>query len=59
VIDKLVHGFNLSVVHLQPAVDWAMLSKPATIWTTDRVHPTKEGHMLIALTILRACGFRL
>jgi lysophospholipase L1-like esterase len=59
VIDKLGNGFNLSVVHLQPAFDWAMLSKPAAVWTSDRVHPTEEGHMLIALTILRACGFRL
>ncbi len=59
IIDKLGQGFNLQVVHLQPAFDWAMLSKPADFWTTDRVHPTKEGHMLIALTVLRTCGFSL
>jgi lysophospholipase L1-like esterase len=59
VIDKLGQGFNLPVIHLQPAFDWAMLSKPAAFWTSDRVHPTKEGHMLIALTVLRACGFSL
>lgn len=59
VIDKLGEGFNLPVIHLQPSFDWAMLSKPPDYWTMDRVHPTEAGHMLIALTILRACGFSL
>lgn len=58
-IDHLGLYFNLPVIHLQPAFDWAMLSKPFSYWTSDRVHPTEEGHMLIALTILRACGFSL
>jgi lysophospholipase L1-like esterase len=58
-IDTLGDEFDLPVVHLQPAFDWAMLSKPSSYWTADRVHPTREGHMLIALTILRACGFSL
>jgi lysophospholipase L1-like esterase len=59
VIDKLGKEFDLPVIHLQPAFDWAMLSKPPGYWTIDRVHPTEVGHMLIALTVLRACGFRL
>jgi len=58
-IDSLAKGFDLPVIHLQPAFDWAMLSQPAAYWTSDRVHPTQEGHMLIALTILRACGYSL
>lgn len=58
-IDSLGAEFDVPVVHLQPAFDWAMLSKPGEYWTADRVHPTREGHMLIALTVLRACGFRL
>jgi lysophospholipase L1-like esterase len=58
-IDTLASEFDLQVIHLQPAFDWAMLTQPASFWTTDRVHPTQEGHMLIALTILRACGYRL
>ena len=58
-IDKIGEEFQLPVVHLQPALDWAMLSKPGNYWSNDRVHPTREGHMLIALTILRACGFSL
>ena len=59
VIDKLGTIFELPVIHLQPAFDWAMLSKPTSVWTSDRVHPTEAGHMLIALTILRTCGYRL
>lgn len=58
-IDNLGKGFNIPVIHLQPAFDWAMLSEPSNYWTTDGVHPTEVGHMLIALTILRACGYRL
>jgi lysophospholipase L1-like esterase len=58
-VDQLGEEFALPVIHLQPAFDWAMLSKPSSYWTSDRVHPTEVGHMLIALTILRACGFRL
>ncbi|MCB2209591.1 SGNH/GDSL hydrolase family protein [bacterium] len=59
VVDTLGDDFELSVIHLQPAFDWAMLSQPADYWTADRVHPTEVGHTLIALTILRACGFAL
>ncbi len=58
-IDKIGEESHLPVIHLQPAFDWAMLSRPAPYWTVDRVHPTEEGHMLIALTILRACGYSL
>ena len=58
-IDALGDEFELPVIHLQPAFDWALLSKPAHYWTSDRVHPTEEGHMLIALTILRVCGYSL
>ena len=58
-VDSLGKDFDLPVIHLQPAFDWAMLTQPAAYWTSDRVHPTREGHMLIALTILRACGYSL
>ncbi len=59
VVDALGVAFDLPVIHLQAAFDWAMLSQPADYWTADRVHPTEVGHTLIALTILRACGYRL
>ena len=59
ILDDLGAEFEVTVIHLQRAFDWAMLSRPAAFWSADRVHPTDEGHMLIALTLLRACGFRL
>lgn len=59
IVDQLGEEFEATVIHLQRAFDWAMLSRPASYWSGDRVHPTDEGHMLIALTILRACGFQL
>ena len=58
-IDELGVHFNLPVIRSQPAFDRVMQIKPASYWTSDRVHPTEEGHMLIALTILQACGFEL
>ena len=58
-IDQLGEKFNIPVIQIQPAFDCAMLSKPFDYWTLDRVHPTEAGHMLIALTILKACGFSL
>jgi len=58
-IDEIGEAYSIPVIHLQPAFDWAMLSKPTAFWANDRVHPTSEGHMLIALTILRACGFSI
>ncbi|MDY6847351.1 MAG: SGNH/GDSL hydrolase family protein [Chloroflexota bacterium] len=58
-IDGIGEEFDFPIIHLQPAFDWAMRSKPGRYWTVDRVHPTREGHMLIALTILRTCGFSL
>lgn len=58
-IDDLGAEFNLPVIRLQPAFDQAMKIKPSRYWTSDRVHPTEEGHMLIALTILNACQFEL
>lgn len=58
-IDELGVDFNLPVTRLQPVFDQAMQIKPSRYWTGDRVHPTEEGHMLIALTILQACQFEL
>ncbi len=59
VIDDLGVEFNLPVIRLQSAFNQALRIKPYTYWTSDRVHPTEEGHMLIALTILQDCKFEL
>jgi lysophospholipase L1-like esterase len=58
-IADLGQEFSIPVIPLQPAFDHVMLAKHPQYWTSDRVHPSKEGHMLIALTILKACGFEL
>lgn len=58
-IDDLSVHFKLPVIRLQPAFDHAMQTRPGRYWTSDRVHPTEKGHMLIALTILQACEFKL
>lgn len=58
-IDGIGDKSALPVIHLQPAFDWAMVSNPSDYWTVDRVHPAETGNMLIALTILRTCGFSL
>lgn len=58
-ITDLGQDFSTPVIPLQPAFDHAMQAKYPQHWTHDRVHPTEEGHLLIALTILKACGFEL
>jgi lysophospholipase L1-like esterase len=56
-IADLGQEFSIPVIPLQPAFDHAMQQKYPQYWTNDRVHPTEEGHLLIALTILKTCGF--
>jgi lysophospholipase L1-like esterase len=58
-IAGLGRDFSIPVIPLQPAFDNAMHAKYPQYWTNDRVHPTEDGHLLIALTILKACGFEL
>lgn len=49
IIDELGRLFNLPVIQLQPAFNWAMRSKPGSKWepsckdwASDRVHPAEE-----------------
>jgi lysophospholipase L1-like esterase len=44
------------VVPLHGAFESAYTTRPDIAWTTDGVHPTSAGHMLIALSWLRATG---
>jgi lysophospholipase L1-like esterase len=44
------------VVPLHGAFENAKRQRPAVQWTTDGVHPTSIGHMLIARTWLEATG---
>ena len=45
-----------ALVPLHGAFLEAQETRPDIVWTTDGVHPTSAGHMLIALTWLRETG---
>jgi lysophospholipase L1-like esterase len=56
-IDQIAEEYSLLLVRLQQAFDKGLKSQPAEYWTEDRVHPTAIGHALIALEVLKSCGF--
>lgn len=45
-----------AIVPLHQAFTRARQERPDIAWTTDGVHPTSTGHMLIARSWLTACG---
>jgi lysophospholipase L1-like esterase len=56
-----VHGLArdfaaAAIVPLHRAFEHARAARPDVAWTTDGVHPTSAGHMLIARTWLAATG---
>lgn len=56
-----VHGLSRdfaahATVPLHQAFTRARRERPDIAWTTDGVHPTSTGHMLIANTWLTSCG---
>jgi lysophospholipase L1-like esterase len=56
-VTQIAQEHNLLLVKLQQAFDHGLKSQPAEYWAEDRVHPTPVGHALIALQILKTCGF--
>ena len=56
-ITQIAQEHNLLLVKIQQAFDHGLKSQPAEYWAEDRVHPTPVGHALIALQILKNCGF--
>jgi acyl-CoA thioesterase I len=46
----------ISVIELHGAFNSANAARPDIPWTTDGVHPTSAGHMLIAVTWLKSLG---
>lgn len=56
VVARLAEQHRAIHVGTQSAFDAGLTAQPAAYWATDRVHPTEIGHMLIAQTVLRACG---
>ncbi len=51
-VGELAGEFNAAVVPLHEAFEIARKLRPDIDWTTDGVHPTSAGHMLIAQTWL-------
>jgi lysophospholipase L1-like esterase len=56
-IAQVAKEHNLLLIKLQQAFDQGLKSQPAEYWAEDRVHPTPIGHTLIALQVLKVCGF--
>ena len=57
VVHTLAKEFHAAAaVPLHGAFEDARRARPDIAWTTDGVHPTSTGHMLIAQTWLRANG---
>jgi lysophospholipase L1-like esterase len=58
-IARIAEEHDLLLVKLQQAFDRGLKSQPAEYWAEDRVHPTAIGHALIALEVLKSCGFEV
>ena len=51
---RVAEKYNLKFVPLQEKFDEAMEKAPASYWTHDGVHPTPEGHGIIAKELIKA-----
>ena len=51
---RIAEKFDLTFIPLQCVFDDAMTKAPASYWTRDGVHPTTEGHGLIAEELVKA-----
>ena len=59
-VHQLADEFDATaVVGLHEAFENARLARPEIAWTSDGVHPTSIGHMLIARTWLSAAGIAM
>ncbi len=54
VVKKLGAIMNIPVLDIQAIFDQAIITKPAKEWAEDQIHPSIEGHTLIAEA---ACRF--
>ena len=51
---RVAEKFDLTFIPLQKVFDEAIEKAPASYWTIDGVHPTAEGHGLIAKELTKA-----
>ena len=58
VIHRLANEFNARLIQTSEAFKLAAAARPGALWTTqDGVHPSIEGHTLMALAFLRQAGW--
>ena len=57
VVEKLAHEFDAVFVDLQASFDRYLVHRPTQSLCSDRVHPNKTGHMIIATSFLRGIEF--
>ena len=55
-VNRLADDFDAAVVPLQDVFAEAMKKAPAEYWAFDGIHPTAQGHWLIANAWLKATG---
>lgn len=53
-VQRIADKYNLTFIPLQCVFDEAMTKAPASYWTRDGVHPSTEGHGLIANELIKA-----
>ncbi len=53
-VQRIADRFDLTFIPLQRVFDDAMTKAPASYWTRDGVHPSTEGHGLIANELVKA-----
>lgn len=53
-VKRIAEKFDLTFIPLQEKFDEAMEKAPASYWTRDGVHPTAEGHGIIAKELVNA-----
>ncbi len=51
---RVAEKFDLKFIPLQEKFDEAIEKAPASYWTIDGVHPTAEGHGIIAKELIKA-----
>ena len=52
-VQRIADKYNLTFIPLQCVFDEAMTKAPASYWTRDGVHPSTEGHGLIANELIK------
>lgn len=57
VVERLAHEFDAVFVDVQAAFDLYLTHRSMDSLCCDRVHPNKTGHMIIAMSFLKAIEF--